>query len=110
MRKLLLVVATGALAVGCKKNKEGGTPSPSGTAAPKAPASTVDQDALWALAPDGMSVGLVISPAGVGRFEASALEVQKLLAAPDMAMFKAKVDDALTDVLGTTNPSLATAG
>ena len=95
-----------ALACGaCKKDKTQAPPSPS------APTSTADQDALWALAPDRPLAGFVISPAALARLEAGALEVNKVFAvAPDLAPFKAKIEEALEDVLGTTNPSLAAAG
>jgi hypothetical protein len=111
MRNWILVVAA-LSAVGCKKNKEGDnkTPPAPGTNAPKAPASTADQDALWALAPDGMAVGVVVSPAAMAKIEAGGLELKKLLDSPELATFKAKADEALMEVLGTTNPSLATAG
>src|SRR5689334_15228737 len=103
MRKLIVVVAALGALGGCKKNKQadskGGTTAP-GTSAPKAPMSTADQDALWALAPDNMAFGAVISPAGVGKLEAGALEIKKLLDSPELAMFKAKADEALTDIFG----------
>jgi len=101
---LLLVVALAICA--CKKDKK----SEPG-AAPNAPASTADQDALWALAPDKAFVGVVVSPSALARVEAGVVEVNKLFAvAPELAPFKAKIDEALEEVLGTTNPSLAAAG
>ena len=101
---LLLVVALAICA--CKKDKK----SEPG-AAPKAPTSTAAQDALWALAPDKAFVGVVVSPAALASLEAGAVEVNKLFAvAPELAPFKAKIDEALEEVLGTTNPSLAAAG
>lgn len=102
-----LFVAALAICCACKKAKKDGEPG----AAPKPPASTSDQDALWALTPDKAFVGIVVSPAAVGKLEAGALDVNKAFAAaPDLAPFKAKMDEALTEVLGTANPSLATAG
>ena len=102
-----LFVAALAICCACKKDKKEGEPG----AAPKPPASTSDQDALWALAPDQAAVGVVISPAALAKLEAGALDVNKAFAAaPDLAPFKAKMDEALTEVLGTANPSLATAG
>ncbi|HUS30033.1 MAG TPA: hypothetical protein VMZ53_16115 [Kofleriaceae bacterium] len=112
MRNWILVVAA-LSAVGCKKNKEAdkaATPPAPGTSAPKAPVSTADQDALWALAPDGMAVGVVVSPAGMAKIEAGGLELKKLLDSPELAQFKAKADESLMEVLGTSNPSLASAG
>ncbi|HTL37508.1 MAG TPA: hypothetical protein VL326_30455 [Kofleriaceae bacterium] len=112
MRNWILVVAALSLVAGCKKNKEAdkAAPKPGEGPAAKGPASTGDQDALWALAPDGMAVGVVISPAGMAKIEAGGLELKKLLDSPDLAMFKAKADAALEDALGTSNPSLSTAG
>src|ERR1043165_7383900 len=112
MRNWILVVAALSLVAGCKKNKEGdkGAPKPGEGPSAKGPASTGDQDALWALAPDGMAVGVVISPAGMAKIEAGGLELKKLLDGPDLAMFKAKADAALEEELGTSNPNLATAG
>jgi hypothetical protein len=114
MRNWILLVAA-LTAVGCKKKeaeKKGTPPIPvaPGTAVPKTPVSTVDQDALWALAPDGMAVGVVISPAGMAKLEGGALEMKKVLDSPELKMFKAKVDEELMELLGTANPTLSTGG
>jgi hypothetical protein len=113
MRKLIVVVAALGALGGCKKNKEadkkGGTTAP-GISAPKAPMSTADQDALWALAPDNMAFGAVISPAGIAKLEAGSLELKKMLDAPELAMFKTKVEETFNETFGTPNPSLATMG
>jgi len=108
MRTWILVVVLLAVAGGgCKKDKK----NASGTSVPKPPASTVEQDALWALAPDHVAVGIVISPQGVGRIQNGMLDLKALLdSAPDLAPFKGQVDEALDDALGTTDISLATAG
>ena len=92
--------------IACKHDKAAELAS-----APKAPVSTSDQDALWALAPDQVIVGAVISPRGLAHVEQAAQELEKILqAAPDLAPIKLKIDEALQEVLGTTNPSLAAAG
>ena len=113
MRKLIVVVGVLGALGGCKKNKQadnkGGTTAP-GVSAPKAPMSTADQDALWALAPDEMAFGAVISPAGLSKLEAGGLAMKSVLDSPELAMFKAKVEDQLNETFGTPNPSLATMG
>src|SRR5688572_17823767 len=98
---VLLAVALSICA--CKKASEA-PPSPS------APSSTADQDALWKLAPDGAVVGIVVSPSALTRLEAGVTAVNKALAAaPDLAPFKARLDQELEEVLGTSTPSLAAA-
>jgi hypothetical protein len=102
----VVVVAAVALA-GCKKDKHKASPTPT----PTSPVSTIDQDNLWALAPDGAYAGVVISPKGVARLEGAALELDKLAAmAPEIAKYKAEFDEQLAEVLGTSNPTLANAG
>jgi hypothetical protein len=93
---------------GCKKDK--GNDKPPGPA-PVAPTSTDAQDALWALAPEGALVGFVVSPTGLERLEAGANDVNKVFtSAPDLAPFKAKIDEGLTEILGSPSLSLSAAG
>ncbi|MDQ3341776.1 MAG: hypothetical protein M4D80_42050 [Myxococcota bacterium] len=106
MRVHLLLVA---LAIcGCKKKASDKAPP---TPSAPTPTSTAELDALWALAPDQAVVGVVISPAGLARLEAGAVEINKLFAvAPELAPLKQQLDEGLQEVFGTTNPSLSAAG
>jgi hypothetical protein len=75
------------------------------------PAGATTRDALWALTPDGANIGLVVSPAALSQLEAGAIEINKLFAtAPELAPFKAKLDERMKQLLGTTTPSLTAAG
>ena len=75
-------------------------------AAPNAPVSTVDQDALWRLAPDGAVFGMVASPRALAMTDHAWVDVRRLLAtAPELATTLAEVDL----VLGA-DPSLASFG
>ncbi|HLL24723.1 MAG TPA: hypothetical protein VK427_21470 [Kofleriaceae bacterium] len=103
MRAHLCVAFVLAL-VACKKDK-------AAAPAPEAPTSTAEQDALWALAPDRVVIGVVLAPSGVARLEGAALDIQKLVGTvPELATEKAKLDDALVGYLGTTHASLASVG
>jgi hypothetical protein len=107
MRMRHFLVAA-VLVAGCKKDKAA-QPSPSPS--PKAPASTAEQDALWKLAPDGATVGIVVSSAGIKAMEAGWVSVKKLIAtAPDLAPVAAKLDAQLTKVFGSSNVTLADVG
>lgn len=91
---------------GCKKDKDQRAAEPAA-----APVSTAELDALWALAPDRAFAGVVVSPAGLARLEGGAGAIDRLFAAaPDLAPFKAQLDEGLQEVLGTTTASLAAAG
>jgi len=99
------VVLVGLLvAVGCKKD----VPL---AEAPAAPSSTQELDTLWALAPDGATLGFVASPHGIEMLERGALAIQAALAAaPELADARRKLDDNLKDALGSTTPTLAALG
>lgn len=107
MRAHLVVVVAAVAFAGCKKDKNKATPTPT----PTSPVSTVEQDKLWALAPDGAFVGIVISPRAVAKLEGAAIALDRLAAsAPEIAHYKAELDKQLVELLGTANPTLATAG
>lgn len=88
---------------GCKH--EGNAPTT------PAPASGADLDALWRLAPEGASVGFVVSPRGVAMVERAAAAIQALLAAaPELAPARNALSQALTQGLGSSNLALAELG
>lgn len=61
-----------------------------------APPPTVDQDALWKLAPDGTKLGIVISSRGIAMIEHAAADVHAFMAkAPELAPVVAKLDALL---------------
>jgi acetyl esterase/lipase len=76
------------------------------------PAAAADErDALWALAPAGARVGVVVSPHGLAMLEHGALALQELLASsPDFAADNARLMRELLNTVGTTNPTLAGLG
>lgn len=101
-----LVVVLGLLAVGCKKNATSGG---GGVVGP--PASTADADALWALAPDGATVGIVVSPRAVAMVEHAWLDVRSLLAtAPELASINQMLGTELTEAFGKPDVKLADVG
>lgn len=94
-----------AIVGACKKDKTQAPPSPA------APASTAEQDALWALAPEGVIGGMIATPDALAKIERGALAVDKVFAtAPDLAPFKAKMEAELQEVLGTKTLTFAAAG
>ncbi len=106
MRIRVLLVAA-LLAGGCKKDKAAAPPTP----APKAPASTAEQDALWKLAPDGAIVGIVVSPSGIESLESGWLAIRKLIqTSPEMARAAARLEEDLTKAFGSSNVTLTDAG
>ncbi|MDX2092549.1 MAG: hypothetical protein SFX73_32090 [Kofleriaceae bacterium] len=99
MRTQLLVLVA---LLGCKKASE---PSTSGPAR-----STKDADALWALAPEKLKLGFVITPRAMDMLEGGALRLQALVqSAPDLAFVKPRLDE-LTRELGGSFTGLADLG
>ena len=98
--------------VGCKQ--AGPAPvvgAPAATATPAAPAPPDDRDRLWALAPEGATFGVVVSPRGVAMIERGAVAVQELLgSSADFASIHSELMHELLRVLGSTNPTLAGLG
>jgi hypothetical protein len=91
--------------VGCERSTVTSPP------APKPPVDTAQQDALWALAPDGADAGFVMSSRGIRMLESGALAVRQLFSiAPELALMAAKMDAELTRVFGTANIVLADIG
>jgi hypothetical protein len=106
MRGAKLVVVLGVLAVGCKKKASSG-----GGGVVGAPTSTADADALWALAPEGATVGVVVSPRAVAMVEHAWLDVRSLLAtAPELADINQTLGTALSRELGKPDVTLADVG
>jgi len=102
MRSCLVVGLV--VVVGCKKEPPVVTPT-------TAPATTKEQDALWALAPAGTRSGMVASPRGVALLERGALALRALLASsPDFAEADGKLMRVLLDATGSPNPTLADLG
>jgi acetyl esterase/lipase len=101
-------VAGLVLVLGCSS----ATPVPArkapAVAAPAAPAVPDERDLLWALAPEGAALGVVVSPHGVAMIERAAASAQELLtSSADFAALQADVMHGLMGVLGTPNPTLA---
>ena len=104
-KRSLLVVAL--LVVGCKKEKT----VPSAVAAPQAPETTAEQDALWQLAPKTALGGLVVSPRGVASLESGWLAIDNLFAtAPELAGMRAQMTAELREVFPDGKLSLEAAG
>jgi hypothetical protein len=96
--QLLLVVAL----LGCKKTPESSSSGPA--------RGTNDADALWALAPEKLQAGFVLTPRALDMLEGGALRVQSLVqTAPDLAFVKGRLDE-LTTQLGGPFKGLADLG
>jgi acetyl esterase/lipase len=89
--------------VGCKQEGPGPVLS-----APAARVAADERDALWALAPEGATFGLVASPRGVAMIERGLLAAQDLLASSvDFASINSQLMHALLRSVGSMNPTLA---
>ncbi|CAN5889830.1 hypothetical protein BH11MYX3_BH11MYX3_14610 [soil metagenome] len=105
MRGIKLGVLVGLFAIGCKKS------APAGDVTAGAPVSTADADALWAMAPEGATVGVVASPRAVAMTEHAWLDVRALLAtAPELAPLNAMLGAQIAQVLGKPDVTLADLG
>jgi hypothetical protein len=83
----------------------------SGAGEARAAPATKDLDALWALAPEGATLGIVASPRGTAMLERTALAVQAVLAgAPEIAPFRGELEQTLKEMIGTAKPTLAALG
>lgn len=79
--------------------------------APKPPASTSEQDALWKFAPTGAMWGLVVSPHGIAMAERYMIANQALQAAwPEFGNAFRDFEDNLRRRVGTPHPTLAELG
>ena len=73
--------------------------------------STKQADALWALAPANMQIGIVITPRGVGMLDHAWQDIRTFMhTAPELAPAAAKLDAVLQLKTGSTDISLASAG
>lgn len=91
--------------IGC--NKDAAAP---GVKPPAAP-SLSEQDALWQLAPDGATFGIVASPRGLAMIERGALAIDAMLAgAPELAPAHRKILSAWTHATGASTLGLAGLG
>src|ERR1700734_1278154 len=96
-----------ALLLGCHN---GASSLPSSTA-PAAPASTDAADALWALAPDGVTVGVVATPRAVAGVEHAWQDIRSYLAAvPELHEASAALHAMLPDAVGSNGTTLAQLG
>ncbi|HEY6038858.1 MAG TPA: hypothetical protein VIV58_31465 [Kofleriaceae bacterium] len=92
MRFAWVVAVVAVVGLGCKKDS---SPSPGD------PASTAEVDALWKLAPEGVTFGMVLSPRGMTMVEHAYGDVMSFLAAtPDLAPQLAEMHEALTKAIG----------
>ncbi len=72
---------------------------------------TKQADALWALAPANMQLGIVVTPHGVGMLDHAWQDIHTFMrTAPELAPYSAKLDAMLTAGTGSTDLSLARAG
>ena len=106
MRTATLLIVVGALAIGCKKKPAEGVENATG-----APASTVEIDALWALAPEGATIAIVASPHAVAMAEHAWLDVRTLLAtAPELLPVNMMLGNELQQMFGKSDMTLADLG
>ena len=106
MRPALLLIAVGALAIGCKKKPAEGVEN-----APGAPTSTVEIDALWALAPQGATIAIVASPRAVAMAERAWGDIRTLLAtAPELMPVNMMLGNELQQMFGKPDVALADLG
>lgn len=110
----LVGLLIGLAGVGCRQDAPAPprtpvSPAPHVAAPPAPPASpTREQDALWALAPEGTTLGIVASPRGVALVERGMLAIQEVVASsPDLAWLHSQVMQALLRRVGTVTPTLA---
>jgi hypothetical protein len=81
----VFAVAAALALAGCKKQP-----------APGAAPSTKDVDALWALAPDNMAVGMVVTPRALKLAEGAFTSIRSMLkSAPELAFLSAQLDGAM---------------
>jgi hypothetical protein len=77
-------------------------------AAPAAPVAPDERDLLWALAPEGATLGVVVSPRGVAMIERAVTTAQDVLtSSADFAALQAEVMHGLMRAFGTPSPTLA---
>lgn len=106
--RALTVVAVGLSFVGCKKEPAGSNKQ---SLSPTTPASTAEQDALWALAPAGTEVGIVATARGLALLEGGATEARKVSALfPELVPMLAEVDAEWQKQTGTTTMSASGLG
>jgi hypothetical protein len=75
-------------------------------AAPAAPATPDERDLLWALAPEGATLGVVVSPRGVALIDRAVTTAQDVLSSSaDFAAIQAEVMRGLMRAFGTPSPS-----
>jgi hypothetical protein len=99
------------LVVGCQTDPSTPDRDTPSTPAPLVHQSVADQDALWALAPDGMKMGVIVSPRGIASLETGALAIESLLAsAPELAPVDAEVHEQLAALIGGPFVSLGELG
>jgi hypothetical protein len=105
--KSFVVVGVALSLAACHKQSASG-PS---AQLPSAPASTSDVDALWALAPDGATMGIVVSPRGLTMAEHAWQDIMSFVkSVPELAPSMPKLQQALQKELGTPTLSLAAVG
>jgi hypothetical protein len=76
-----------------------------------APPSTTEADALWKLAPDGTTVGVVASPRAFAMIEHAWVDINTFMkAAPELAPYAAMAAAALSKATGSAELSLASIG
>lgn len=107
MRICVAAIGLVSLVGACKSQKQDATPATSSAT----PTSTAELDALWALAPEGATAGVVIAPGAVALLENTAIEFQKVAATvPQAAHVLAEMESTLEEAFGTKNARLADAG
>ena len=93
---------------GCKRDSSSGGGD---GVTPRAPASTTEADALWAMAPEGAAFGIVISPRALGMAEHGWQDVRALFAqAPELAVPNTLLSGEISAVFGKPDIVLADVG
>jgi hypothetical protein len=104
-----ICVGVAAIAAGLAACGKGDPPPP--RPGSSGPASTVEIDALWALAPAGARGGIVASPRAVAMAERAVADVRVMLAkVPELAGWRRDLDELIATELGILSGSLVELG
>src|SRR5262245_47148273 len=96
------------LVLGCSSTGPVAERKAPAVAAPAAPAVPDERDLLWALAPEGATLGVVVSPRGVALIDRAVTTAQDVLSSSaDFAAIQAEVMRGLMRAFGTPSPTLA---
>jgi hypothetical protein len=104
MRALLVVGLV--LGISCKQER----PGPVTGGAIVEPMAD-DRDRLWTFAPEGTTLGVVVSARGVALLEAALFAIQERLASrPELSGLRSELTQVLQSAVGSSNPTLTDLG